>query len=173
MTLPIRYSIRILLLNQANELLLMCANDPKTTTVDGKSSGKYWFTIGGEIEKDESLEEAAKRELFEETGLSPEAVTFGPIVWHGDFHLILYGKKTHLKQKFIVARTKETTVTLNHLTEEEKSIIQKLEWFSLDKMRQSQDVIYPIDLPDYLPEIIAGNYPTESLEIDLAKEPEL
>ncbi|WP_420420564.1 NUDIX domain-containing protein [Simkania sp.] len=79
--MPIRYSIRILLLNQANELLLMCADDPSTTNIEGKPSGKYWFTIGGEIEEGESLEEAAKRELFEETGLSPEAVTFGPIVW--------------------------------------------------------------------------------------------
>jgi len=144
MTLPIRHSIRILLFNQRDELLLMCANDPNTTELDGTYRGKFWFTIGGEIEKEESLEEAAVRELFEETGLKVDEVTFGPVVWWGDFELVLYGKPTLLKQKFIVARTKQTSVTLNHLTQEEKLVIQKLDWFSIKKMRQSSDIIYPI-----------------------------
>ena len=56
MSLIIRNSIQILLLNPENKLLLMCADDPKTTTVDGEYHGKFWFPIGGEIEEGESIE---------------------------------------------------------------------------------------------------------------------
>lgn len=169
--MKIRHSIRILLFNHLDELLLMCADDPNTTELDGTYRGKFWFTIGGEIEEKESLEEAAIRELFEETGLKADDVTFGPVVWYGDFELVLYEKPSLLKQKFIVARTKEMSVTLDHLTQEEKSIIQKLDWFSIEKMRLCPDIIYPIDLPSYLPNIIAGNYPEEPIEVDLGRRP--
>lgn len=171
MTLPVRNSIRILLLNPENELLLMCADDPGTTTEDGRNYGRYWFTIGGEIEKDESLEDAAKRELFEETGLENSAVIWGPIVWHGAFKLVLYGQLTELKQKFIVARTKERNVHLSNLTEEEQAIIKHLEWFSLEKMETCPEIIFPIGLSTYLPDIIAEKYPQTPLEVDLGLQP--
>ena len=70
MSIPIRNSIRILLLNSSNELLLMCADVPSTTTSSGKYHGKFWFTVGGEIEEGETLEEAAVRELID-LGVDP------------------------------------------------------------------------------------------------------
>ena len=62
MTLPIRPAVRILLLNDTDELLLARADDPTTTGMDGKERGAFWFTIGGGIEGSESLLEAAARE---------------------------------------------------------------------------------------------------------------
>jgi 8-oxo-dGTP pyrophosphatase MutT (NUDIX family) len=171
MSLPIRNSIKVLLLNDNNELLLMSVDDPKTTTVEGKYNGRFWDLIGGEIEPGESVQEAAIREVFEETGIAKEQIELGPIVWFGEFDLVLAGKPTHLKQKFMVAKTKQKDVSLCNLTEPEQAVVEKLAWFSLEQIINSDEIIYPVVLPDYLPDIISGNYPDQPFEIDLAKVP--
>lgn len=149
----------------------MCAEDPSTTTSEGKYHGKFWFTVGGEIEKGETLEEAAVRELYEETGLKRSDVTFGPLVWYGEFELVVSGRLSLLKQQFIVAKTTESKVDLTNLTRAEKAVIKKLEWFSYEKIKNSPEIIYPILLPKYLPDILDGKYPKEPLEIDLGIDP--
>lgn len=168
---PIRNSIRILLINDHKKLLLMCADDPKTTAVDGSYYGKFWFPIGGEIEPGESLKDAAIRELKEETGLNKEDVTFGPIVWFGSFQMMLYGKLTSLKQKFIVAHTKSKSITLQYLTPNEKKVIEKIQWMSFEQICSHEEVIYPIVLKDYLPDVLNKTYPPKPIWIDLAKQP--
>jgi len=171
MSKPVRSSVKVLLLNQKNELLLMCAHDPKTTAPDGKYHGQFWFTPGGRIEKGESIQEAALRELYEETGITKDEVDLGPVVWYGEFDLILDGILTCLKQTFIVAKTKRNDVSFINLDKWEKDALQKLAWFSFEKIIHSKEIIYPVVLPQYLPDIISGNYPKKPLKIDLAKQP--
>ena len=107
MTKPIRSSIKVILLNDKDELLLMCADDPKTTSADGKYLGKFWFTVGGEIELNESTEETAYREVYEETSIKKDEIELGPMVWFGEFDLILNGVLTRLKQNLLLQRQKE------------------------------------------------------------------
>ncbi len=172
MTLPTRNSVKILLMNENKEILLMCADDPSTTSKDGKYHGRFWFPIGGKIEEGESVQEAALREIFEETGITKDNIELGPIVWFGEFDLVLSGKLQHLKEQFIVGRTKQKNISLDNLTNEERAVVKHVNWFSLDKIKHSTDVIFPVVLPDYLPDILAGNYPAQPIEIDLAKQPE-
>ena len=170
MNYPVRNSIKIILLNDDDELLLMCIDDPKKRSIGGEYKGPFWQLIGGQIEANETVLEAAVREVFEETGMSKEDIEFGPLVWFGELDLILYGKATHIKQQFIVARTKQKTVSLANLTQGETKVVKHLAWFSLDCIDNSGEIIYPVLLPDYLPDIIAGKYPEEPFEINLAVE---
>ena len=171
MSIPTRTSVKVLLLSEDEELLLLQADDPKTTSVDGVYNGRFWFPVGGEIEPSESIEETALREIFEETGLTRRDVELGPIVWKGEFDLVLSGKPTHLKQSFIVTKAKKKKISLAHLTPEEQAVVKKAAWFSLEKIQNSREVIFPVVLPQYLPDILAGIYPKEPLEIDLGKQP--
>ena len=171
MPIPIRNSVKVLLLNDQNELLLLLVDDPKTITVKGKYHGKFWFPTGGEIKPHESIQEAAFREIYEETGIEKKEINLGPIVWFGEFDLILNGILTHLKQRFIVAKTKQKNVSLSNLTKWEKNVVKKIAWFSLEKIKNSDEIIYPVILPDYLPDILSENYPKKPIEIDLAKQP--
>lgn len=147
----------------------MCADDPKTTSKDGTYHGRFWFAIGGEIEPGKELMNAAIRELKEETWLEEQDITFGPKVWFGEFEMVLSGKMTKLKQQFIVAHAKKSETTLQHLTEEEQKVIEKTAWFSLRGIKQSKQVVYPVVLPEYLPDILNKNYSKEPIWIDLAK----
>jgi 8-oxo-dGTP pyrophosphatase MutT (NUDIX family) len=170
MAYPVRNAVRIVLLNEANELLLMCMDDPTITSIGEEYCGHFWTLIGGEIEPNETVREAAEREVFEETGLAKEDIEFGPQVWFGELDLILYGRPTHIMQKFIVARTKHRNISLANLTSYEKAVVKQVSWFSLERMVNSGEVIHPVILPKYLPDIIAGRYPEAPLEIDLTTE---
>lgn len=169
--IPIRNSIKILLINPEKQLLLMCAEDPKTRSKDGSYYGRFWFPVGGQIEASETALQAATRELFEETGLQEHEVTFGPIVWFGEFEMILSGTLTRLKQQFIVAHTHQKSTSLQYLTEAEKCVIKQSRWFSLNEIRTHDEVIYPVVLKDYVSDILHEKYPQQPIEIDLAKKP--
>jgi 8-oxo-dGTP pyrophosphatase MutT (NUDIX family) len=168
MDYPVRQSVKIILLNDADELLLMCMDDPETKSIGGEYNGHFWTLIGGQIEAGETIEEAAIREIFEETGIKREDIDFGPVVWFGEFDLQLHNILTHIKQRFIVARTKRSTFSLGNLTREEAKVVTKLAWFSFDNIEKSTEPIYPILLPIYLENIIAGQYPSKPFEINLA-----
>ncbi|MFA6262845.1 MAG: NUDIX domain-containing protein [Candidatus Babeliales bacterium] len=171
MLLGVRNSVKILLMNEKKEILLMCADDPTTTSMEGKYHGRFWFPIGGKIELGESIQEAALRELYEETGITQDKIELGPIVWFGEFDLILAGRAQRLNEKFIVATTKQTNISLDNLTDEERAVVKNIAWFSLDTIKKSTEVIFPILLPQYLPDILAGRYPAQPIEIDLARQP--
>jgi hypothetical protein len=61
-------------------------------------------------------------------------------------------------------------VSLANLTTAEKKVVKQVARFSLDRIINSSEVIHPVRLPEYLPDVIAGKYPEEPLEINLAPE---
>ena len=164
-------SVRILLINKRKELLLMKASDPSTTRTDGKYNGDFWFLVGGQIEARETLNQTTERELFEETGLKEEDYKIGPLVWIGDFELILSGVPRQMKQDFIVVKTKKSEISTEHFTENEKKVVKEMRWFSLDEIKKSREIIYPINLKDKLEDILEGRYPETPFDIDAGKNP--
>lgn len=170
----VRNSVKLILLNENNELLLMSTDDKGIQGKEGNYNGRFWQMVGGKIEEGETLKEAAYRELFEETGLSKEQVEVQDPAWYGEVDLMMHGKLTRVKQSFVPARTSSTNVSLENLTEEEKPVCTRLEWFSLDRIKNCPDIIYPVLLTDprYLPAILQGNIPNKTIPIDLTKQPE-
>ena len=166
----VRNSVKIVLLNDKNELLLMGTDDQNIKNVNGEYKGRFWQLIGGKIEENETIMETAKRELFEETSINSKDVEFGPIILHGELNLLMNNIQTTINQKFIVARLKtNVNLSLKHLTKEEKRTVTELKWFSLKEIEDSKEIIYPGVLPIYLKQLLDGNIPDSSLKIDLAK----
>jgi len=158
-----RNSVKIILLNEQNKLLLMCAN----TKLNENYRGRFWFPIGGGIEAGEDIFDAAYREVFEETGIKKEEIILGPIVWKGDFIGCFSEKTVHQKEIFIVGKTKKNDVFLNELDNLEKKFVEEIRWFSFDEIKNSNEIIFPVLLLEYLPDILQEKYPEKPLEIDL------
>lgn len=149
----------------------MHVEDKSTTATDGTYNGNFWFLIGGERESGESTEETAKRELYEETGLEEESYQIGKVVWTGDFELVLSGERRRMKQEFIVVKTFTDSISLENFTENEKKFVKKMKWFTLKEIVDCKDIIYPITLPQYLPDILEGKYPKQPFDIDAGRNP--
>ncbi len=162
--IPVRHAVRVLLIND-NKILLMRVNAMDIDDADGKRNRQFWCTIGGGIDQDETVQNAALRELYEETSLDANAVELGPIVWLSDIHLKLRGTLTQLKEQYIVARTTHHSVRLHAPTTEEQQVVKELRWFMLEDVKRCPDVIFPVLLSDYLPDILADRYPTEPIQL--------
>ena len=165
MAIPIRKAVRVLLINDKNELLLMCYENFDISAKEGTKNKRFWCTIGGGIEGKESLEEAAFREIYEETGITKEDINLGPIVWHSMLELKLKGILTTFDESFMVVKTRKTYVALCNPTDDEKERVTKLKWFTLDEIIESKDPIFPLALPQLLPDVLSQKYPEAPFEI--------
>lgn len=166
-----RKSVRLLILNSKHQLLLMRVIDPTTTARDGKSYPAFWCTLGGSMEAGETIAETVARELYEETGLSINDVKVGPTVWHGQHIMFIRGQETEMDESFVVIHTNATEFSDANFTADEKQVIDKLAWFSYPDILRSAEPIFPAILKTHLPDIIAGDYPKQSLKVDLSLLP--
>lgn len=118
----------VILLNNEKEILLQLRND-----------NKCWGLAGGSIELGETLEQVAKRELFEETGLVAKRLKL--------FHVYsgenLYYKYPHGDEVYNVVSVYTCSEFEGELRRGENEV-QALKFFKLDALPQN---INPPDVP--------------------------
>jgi 8-oxo-dGTP diphosphatase len=140
-----RPSARLLLLDEQGHVLLF-----RFAFKTGACAGKdYWATPGGAVEEGESFAEAARRELFEETGI--EAETVGECVAEREFVLQLTtGEEVVAEERFFVVRTRRRALSNEHWSDLEKEVMKEHRWWSEQELQVTQDIFYPENLPAWL-----------------------
>ncbi|MCL4242538.1 MAG: NUDIX domain-containing protein [Dehalococcoidia bacterium] len=155
-----RPTSRVLLLDEQGRALLFTVEEPDQDT--GK---RFWFPPGGGVEPGETHEEAARRELLEETGIEHPP---GPCIWIRD--PILHYFKPHnawyrTSEQYYVVQVAKPEVTTDRWTELEIHVISRFQWWSLEEMLSSDDLFVPRRLAELLPPILRGEIPQEPLAI--------
>jgi len=141
----VRKTARVLLFNSNNKVLLQCVSplEPLKMGVE-----KIWITPGGKIESNESVQECAERELYEETGI--ECCEFGSIIWHGSQILRLDGEDTIFEETFIVATTHSDNIPKNG----DDITILEHKWWSLEELLETKEIVFPSNLSALIKKVI-------------------
>lgn len=154
-----RPGARILLFD-ADDRLLMFRTAPDPSHLENEI---IWMTPGGGSEPGESPQSTARRELFEETGFSPQ---LGPCVWVRDW-VWYYGAHDtwfDTREYFYLAHVDTSAPELNPQEDDEMVSLLSHRWLTLDEIRDSAEMVSPLRLAELLPPIISGNYPEEPLQ---------
>ena len=142
-----RRSARLLIIEPAGRVLLF-----RFVFKKGALAGEdYWATPGGGVEEGETFEQAAIRELREETGIRVESV--GPQVGQREFVLQLSdGEHVVADERFFRVEAKEATLSRDEWTAEEVEVMVAHRWWSRDELSQTSETVWPENLIEMLPE---------------------
>ena len=110
----------------------------------------FWVTAGGECDPGESFEEAAKRELFEETGI--RANLGKQIARTTPEFITVEGEPVQADERYFLVRVSEAHITTAHHTELEQKVMTQHRWFRTLELTQWHEAVFPENLADIIHE---------------------
>ena len=145
--MPERMAARVLVMDADGAVLLLCGHDPAQP-----DRGAWWFTPGGGLEAGEDPRRAARRELFEETGLAVDDLD-EPVHERRtefDFDHVHYEQHEH----FFCARVARFDVDNSHWSELERRVLDGARWWTRAELETTNEMIYPENLAEILARVL-------------------
>ncbi|MFE6286864.1 NUDIX hydrolase [Streptomyces sp. NPDC057877] len=139
---PLRRVARVVLLDPEDRILLLHGHEPDDPADD------WWFTPGGGLEGDETHQEAALRELAEETGITD--VELGPVLWRRMCSFPFAGRRWDQDEWYYLARTTQTVTGAVALTELERRSVVGARWWTCEELTRAHETVYPTRLAGLL-----------------------
>lgn len=153
-----RKSARLLVVNQEGEILLFKYQTRLVTPrLFAKGVPHFWATPGGAVDPGETFEEAAKRELFEETGWRM-AIQHQPV--HArEFKMQYEDEWVWAVEKYFVVAAPNQALSTQGFTDLERETLTEYAWWSAATMRATADLIFPEELPDVVTRLTGPTTP--------------
>lgn len=154
----VRPTARLIVIAPYDRVLLFCW----THELIRSPRGRRWITPGGGLEGDETYKQAAVRELFEETGIT---APLGPCVWLRRHVFPWREGPIDVRERFYVVRVTDTAIVRDGWTASEVTSTTDVRWWSVDEIAASDEWFAPRRLAELLPQILAGVYPPEPIDV--------
>jgi len=131
----------LLVLDGAGRILLFRFVHKK----DALAGQDYWATPGGAVEEGETFEQAAIRELEEETGI--QVVSVGSHVGQREFVLQLpSGEHVVADERFFLVEVSDISLSRDGWTIEETQVMADHRWWLPDDLARTSATIWPGNL---------------------------
>ncbi|MCF4140550.1 NUDIX hydrolase [Streptomyces sp. Tue 6430] len=157
----LRRVARVVLLDPEDRILLLHGHEPDDPADD------WWFTPGGGVEGDETREEAALRELAEETGITD--VELGPVLWRRRCSFPFAGRRWDQDEWYYLARTADASGTeprATALTELERRSVSGARWWTCRELTRAHETVYPTRLAGLLSRLLDDGPPARPVTLD-------
>jgi 8-oxo-dGTP pyrophosphatase MutT (NUDIX family) len=140
-----RPSSRLLVVDESGRVLLF-----RFVHRSGPLAGqKFWATPGGGVEDGETFEQAALRELTEETGVVRETVG-EPVAYREVEFQLPDGEWVSAQENYFLVWLDNTALARSGWSAEEAEVIADHHWWSKQELAQTADTVWPEDLLDML-----------------------
>jgi 8-oxo-dGTP pyrophosphatase MutT (NUDIX family) len=133
----------------------------------GTGGDRWWFTPGGGVHRGETVQAAAVRELFEETGYTVMEDDLGPVVasssslWRAEES----GKLYLGTYSFFFLRVSHTELNTDGQEDLERSVITGHHWWSVAELRATTERILPPVLGDLMERLLRGDIPERPIRL--------
>lgn len=154
----LRRVARVVLLDPEDRILLLHGHEPEDRADD------WWFTPGGGLEGDETHEQAALRELMEETGITD--VELGPALWQRICSFPFAGRRWDQEERYYLARTSQTSTQATGLTELEQRSVAGARWWTCQELTEAHETVYPTRLAELLRRLLDEGPPSRLETLD-------
>jgi len=138
--LRVRRSARIILLDPECRVLMF--------RFDIAGRDPFWVTVGGECEADESFEDAARRELFEETGVVADPG--GQIARTTPQFITPAGEPVQADERYFIVRITDRAIDTSRHTALEQELMTRHRWFEPDELGSWGEAVYPENLSEMI-----------------------
>lgn len=157
----LRKVARVVLLDPDDRILLLHGHEPDDPADD------WWFTPGGGVEGAETREEAALRELVEETGITE--VELGPVLWRRRCSFPFAGRRWDQDEWYYLARTPlraDEVPGAVGLTELERRSVAGARWWTCQELTRAHETVYPTRLAELLRRLLDEGPPAGPVTLD-------
>jgi 8-oxo-dGTP pyrophosphatase MutT (NUDIX family) len=153
----VRPAARVLLIDDRERVLLFRGHDPAQPEV------RFWFSPGGGIEPGESAEQAARRELWEETGLAE--VDLGPHIWDRRHVVAFNSAVTDNRETWFLARVPAFEIDTSGFTGIERLVMPEHRWWTVPALADTSDLLTPRDLARLVRDLLTDGPPEHPVTV--------
>ena len=151
----LRLAVRVLLVDAESRLLLF--------RYIADNGDRFWCPTGGGIDPGENPEEAARREVHEETGWSGSLELVE--VWHRRHVAVFLGVLVEHRERWFLARVPAFSVDTGGFSELERQTISESRWWSVADLHDATERLVPEDLAARVEAVLESGPPARPFVI--------